>query len=1035
MGNTLVRKPGNVKMQKRSFKKTPLATGIAIALGVTTISSALAQDNQDEVIDEVVVTGIRASVAASAQIKRNSQGVVDAITAEDIGKFPDTNLAESLQRITGVSIDRARGEGQKVTVRGFGPQFNLVTLNGRQMPTHGGGSASQQNRSFDFADLASEAVSGVEVYKTSRADLPTGGIGATINIKTTKPLEAPGRVIQFGVKAVNDTSTDAGDNFTPEFSGIYSDTFADDTFGIALTAIYQQRDTGVDNANVRGWNALQGDAQCCDWSGASGAAVWSAVPNDANQINRPTSAGDVYSFPQQLQYRHEEYSRTRANGQLTLQWDPTDTVRATLDYTYARHELDRTFQDLSAWFITSQNAAVQSEWTDGPVAGPIEYTEIYGAGGADMPMGAGFDSVENELSSVGFNLDWQATDRLAIQFDFHDSTSTSEPNDPLGSSMTLAITDPDGRARASSYYGNDLPILELEHQSGGAVTPDDMFIGGSAFTNAINDMNITQAKIAGSFEFNDIASIDFGIQATDVDNRFASSVVQRDTWGGVGPAGGISDLLSPASMAGWFDEISGADDPRRWNQLFTWDTNAMIARAREFAAMGINVNGSATFAGDCGDGFCASSNYTTDKRTQEEQLAVYAQLNLDLTWGNMPVNLDIGLRYEETDVASQALVPVIDRIDWITANEFPAITSVDGNGETIQDFTSLTGKYDYVLPNLDFNIEVVDNVLIRASYSETIARPNYNDIQGGLTVGECRISGCFASSGDPALKPLESTNIDLSFEWYYKEGSYASIGYFHKDVKNFIGSRFEQGVVLFPELTNPATGGLAAIAQQNGAQSADEIRNYIFANFPNDPTVTFDPANGIETISGGPDNTPASFTWTIPTNNQDATIDGWEVALQHTFGDTGFGFLANATFVDGDISFNNLGGPLFEPVGLPPESIESQFALTGLSDSANVVGFYDKNGIEVRVAYNWRDEFLTGIGHDSFGAQPRYIEEYGQWDLNASYAFGDDYKYQVFLEAINITDETFREHGRSELDLLNATQVGARYAFGFRARF
>ena len=1016
-------------MRKLNFNKTPLATAVALSLGVSAAPSALAQD--DDAIEEIVVTGIRGSLLQSAEIKRNSQGVVDAISAEDIGKFPDTNLAESLQRITGVSIDRARGEGQKVTVRGFGPQFNLVTLNGRQMPTHGGGPTSQQNRSFDFADLASEAVSGVEVYKTSRADLPTGGMGATINIKTTKPLEAPGRVISFGVKAVNDTSTDTGDNFTPEFSGIYKDTFADDTFGVALTAIYQERDTGVDNANGRGWNALQGNAQCCDWSGASGPGIWSAIPNDANQVNRPTSADEVYSFNQQLQYRHEEYSRTRTNGQLTLQWDPTDTVRATFDYTVAEHELDRTFQDISAWFLTSQSAQVVSEWTDGPVAGPIQYTEIYGDGGADLPMGAGIDSVKNTLSSVGFNVDWQATDRLSLEFDYHDSTSESVPNSPLGSSMTLAITDPDGRASAGGYYGSDLPILEIGHRSGGAVTADDMLIGGGAFSNALNDQNIEQAKIAGAFELNDIASIDFGVQATDVDNRFASSTVQRDTWGGVGAPGDISDLLSPASMSGWFDEISGSGDPRRWTQLFTWDTNALIQRARELAASGVVVSNPSTIPGDCGDGFCPSTNYTLDKRTQEEQLAVYAQLNLDLTWGDMPVNLDIGIRYEETEVASQALVPVIDRIDWITANEFNAVSALDDDGNTVQDFTSLEGKYDHVLPNIDFNIEVIEDVLVRASYSETIARPNYNDIQGGLTVGECRQFGCFANSGDPGLLPLESKNIDLSVEWYYGEGSYAAVGYFHKDVKNFIGTKFTQGIELFPELTNPSSGGLAALAIADGATSPDEIRTYIFTNFADDPLVDVEG----QIISGGAGNDAVTFDWSQPTNNKDATIDGWEIAVQHTFGESGFGVVANATIVDGDLKFNNLGGPLFEPQGLPPEAVEQQFALTGLSDSANLVGFYDKDGIEVRLAYNWREMFLSGIGHDSFGAQPRYVEDYGQWDLNASYAFGDDFEYQVFLEAINITDETTREHGRSELDLLNAFQVGARYAIGFRAKF
>ena len=216
-------------MQKSKFHRTPLAEGVALALGATMAMPAVAQD--DEVFEEIVVTGIRGSLMQSAEIKRNARGVVEAITAEDIGKFPDTNLAESLQRVTGVSIDRARGEGQKVTVRGFGPQYNLVTLNGRQMPTHGGGPTTQQNRSFDFADLAAEAVSAVEVYKTSRAEIPTGGIGSTINIKTTKPLESPNRVLSFGVKAVNDTSTKEGDSWTPDISGIYSDTFADGTDG------------------------------------------------------------------------------------------------------------------------------------------------------------------------------------------------------------------------------------------------------------------------------------------------------------------------------------------------------------------------------------------------------------------------------------------------------------------------------------------------------------------------------------------------------------------------------------------------------------------------------------------------------------------------------------------------------------------------------------------------------------------------------------------------------------------------------------
>ena len=166
------------------FKRHLLAGSIALVIA----SSAYSQDielaetaDREDVIEEIVVTGIRASLQRSMDIKRDSKGVVDGISAEDIGKFPDTNLAESLQRITGVAIERDRGEGSKITVRGFGPDFNIVSFNSRQMPTTGG-------RSFDFGNIASEGISAVEVYKSGRANVATGGIGAVVNVKTSKPL-------------------------------------------------------------------------------------------------------------------------------------------------------------------------------------------------------------------------------------------------------------------------------------------------------------------------------------------------------------------------------------------------------------------------------------------------------------------------------------------------------------------------------------------------------------------------------------------------------------------------------------------------------------------------------------------------------------------------------------------------------------------------------------------------------------------------------------------------------------------------------
>ena len=175
-------------MHKAQFKRKLLAGSIALAVAASVSAQEADIDNQndsDQLVEEVVVTGIRASLQRSMDIKRDAKGIVDGISAEDIGKFPDTNLAESLQRITGVAIERDRGEGSKITVRGFGPDFNIVTFNSRQMPTTGG-------RSFDFGNIASEGISAVEVYKSGRANVATGGIGAVVNVKTSKPLQMPG---------------------------------------------------------------------------------------------------------------------------------------------------------------------------------------------------------------------------------------------------------------------------------------------------------------------------------------------------------------------------------------------------------------------------------------------------------------------------------------------------------------------------------------------------------------------------------------------------------------------------------------------------------------------------------------------------------------------------------------------------------------------------------------------------------------------------------------------------------------------------
>ena len=192
---------------------------LMVLLPFTAITFAQdAEEAEDKDVEEVVTTGIRSSLIDAITIKRDNVGVMEAITAEDFGKFPDGNLAESLARVSGVGIDRSNLEGEGVAVRGFGPELNLVTLNGRQMPTvpgqWGGG------RSFNFGDIASPGIAAVELFKSTNNTLPSGGIGSTINMVTTKPLNIDGTKVSVSVGTVHDTSSTTSE--TPEISVLYA---------------------------------------------------------------------------------------------------------------------------------------------------------------------------------------------------------------------------------------------------------------------------------------------------------------------------------------------------------------------------------------------------------------------------------------------------------------------------------------------------------------------------------------------------------------------------------------------------------------------------------------------------------------------------------------------------------------------------------------------------------------------------------------------------------------------------------------------
>ncbi|MEO3713296.1 TonB-dependent receptor [Roseateles flavus] len=983
-----------------------LAAACAVLIAPTLQAQTAEPAKKDEgaQLDTVVITGIRKSLDSSLDLKRKAQGVVDGIVAEDIGKFPDTNLAESMQRIAGVSIDRANGEGSRVTVRGVGPDFNLVLLNGRQMPAANLADTTASNaRSFDFANLASEGVAALEVYKTGRSENPTGGIGATINIKTARPLDNPKTVASFGAKLVSDDSNKrlpgviAGSQNTPELSGIYSQVFADGTFGIALSGSLQKRNSGYNQAGVpNGWYSKPGNlANANDWT----ALPLPNEPGGSKITNRPKPT-DLYEVPQNLMYSMNGIERTRTNGQLVLQYRPMKDLTLTLDKTYSENKIHTKRSELSAWFNFAYD---KTTWADGPIASPLIFSELYTNGPADVAMGGAYYGTKNKNDSTGFNAVWRASERLKLELDAHHSVATAGADSPYGTNNALGVSM-QNRASDRVDFSGKFPVLGIGLSGNPADSASLMQVTGSSFRNAYMRNAIDQAQIKGKYTLSDASNLDFGVGLTKVNNRTAFANVQQNDWGGHNKPSDYADTLWQAdTIQQYFSRAMGSVDRSAMvNNFFVWDFNAVRDAA-------VKADGSDKW-------FKATDNFDDDRRTQERSTSAFVQYSADFDWG-VPMSAALGLRYERTKVDSQALVPIATGIQWVSANEFAILKGAPG-------FTSLSGKYSYLLPSIDWEAELSSQWKVRASFGESIGRPGWDKIQGGQTLTEYRAGGGTGNQGNPGLKPLLSKNFDFSAEYYYAKSSYAAIGIFRKNISNYIGTSV---VPMTPfSLTSPINGALFKEAAAScGGADLTCVRNYLLNTYNGRmgivKTGVDGSGNALGTIAGQSGDPMAVFNISVPTNQRSDHINGLELNVQHAFGRSGFGLAANYTYVRSGLKFKD-------------DDLQDQNALVGLSNSANLVGFYEDDRYSVRMAYNWRGEFLNSTNAAvNGGSGPSYTEPYGQWDLSIGYKYSPHLSFQ--FEAINLNDGVIRTHGRTRLEVQSVTQTGRRFMVGARYTF
>ncbi|MDE1985982.1 MAG: TonB-dependent receptor plug domain-containing protein, partial [Alphaproteobacteria bacterium] len=313
-------------------------------------------------METVVVTGILESLQNSLNIKRDSSGIVDAITAEDIGKFPDVNLADAMMRIPGITVTRGRGtmsggtggtsttgEATEITVRGFGPTFNQTLFDGRQVATGTG------DRAFDFSSVSSDFVSQIDVLKTPDASMSSGAIGATINVKFPKPFDHPGLVVAGSLSGT--VSPEAG-QFTPNGDLLFSDTFAHDTFGILVAASYSDTKTRQNHINVQGWEGKYAATQnssgvISPTYGSYPMAAGGQVLTPAQALTQPTW------FIQDYGIYHELENVEREQARVVLQWRPTDNIEITVNDNFSRDNDHQAQYGYSVWFNNGSLQNVQ----------------------------------------------------------------------------------------------------------------------------------------------------------------------------------------------------------------------------------------------------------------------------------------------------------------------------------------------------------------------------------------------------------------------------------------------------------------------------------------------------------------------------------------------------------------------------------------------------------------------------------------------------------------------------------------------------
>lgn len=879
---------------KRGFIKSLLCLSVLGAIG-----SVHAQDTQpeDEETTEVIeVRGIRASSAENLAIKRLSNATVDAITAEDIGKFPDKNVADSLQRVPGVVIQRDGGEGATVSIRGLSSDLTFTQLNGNFIAS----SPGEPARSFSYALLPSTMISRVEVYKSSEARLDEGGIGGTVIMHSRRPLEMEAN---SGILNIEYTNADITDKYEPQFSGIYSWKNDDEDLGFLVGYTKQDRINRAQSSRV---NILNQNFYYTE------------------MVNQQTIDGGAQGYaPQSMVQEVLEEQREREGVQITAQWRPTERLELGMNYFRFTLGQDSILNQLEYPEWNNND----NFWTDIRVDAEAEYVT-----GIDYASGAGGTFMPSAIPRI--NGEYTIEESTSDTFDFFASYEGDDFNVKMSAGHTEAEGGPSEKFRAayylneaSSYYGWDLTNKEMTtYMDPSAIDNLKAGIGGDA------DVGATDSSFVSGTQEETYASI-------DVDYYVDWGVVEKLVLGAKYRDGEIhretrnSFYLSPDfDIAG--EEAAGTidlDDDYSRNGGIPNITDVILSGSLDNLSDAINTNLFPAvdwyrYRDIVNENFVHytrfEDNYVYD--VNEKITAAYVQAD----YSYKEIRGNVGVRVVRNKTISGSSDKITYRLDW--TDDDGAELPIDQ--QRVEDFVYIEKENTYteVLPSLNIVWDINENWVLRGAAAKVMARPGYNSLGQFQTLtytsseysadrsGEPNFDevidgeGWTGSGGNNNLQPFLSTQFDISLEYYYGEGSGMGLALFKKDVDNFV-------VPLIIDIT----------------QSGPE-RQFTLPN-ANDKVIT----------AGGDDFTVREFSTSA--NGTDASSQGMEVFIQHFF-DNGFGVYANYTYNDTNQANVELDG---QKVGESPLTGSSK-------NQMNFSIFYEDDLFSVRASYNRRGKTVQG---------------------------------------------------------------------------